>query len=239
MTYILSNFQGVRIEEAPDTIDMSCKLEKCDSNLHIDTNVLTKPSCFNSWDCMYSVLKTWTWSIERAQSINTHEQYSNVDFFQSFTSALNIHEVIIRYTERQKKNHFCRSTLTKIHHIKINHILTQISYSSPYEAHLENQRVAFVKKEGKMRWNRKRSICFSRKSHKLLAENLHERPPYTVFKTSNSYSFNFKGEQFLSAILKITSCDFTLLYSFLIKQLFFVLFCFLFLFWVFHVLNKA
>ena len=36
--------------------------------------------------------------------------------------------------------------LTKIHHIKINHIWTQISYSS----YLKNQRVAFVKKEKKI-----------------------------------------------------------------------------------------
>ena len=34
--------------------------------------------------------------------------------------------------------HFFRATLTKIHYIKINHIETQISYSSPYEAHLKN-----------------------------------------------------------------------------------------------------
>ena len=54
---------------------------------------------------------------------------------------------------------FFRATLTKIYLIKMNHIWTQISYSSPHEAHLEkkNQRVAFVKKE-KMRWNGKRSI---------------------------------------------------------------------------------
>ena len=36
--------------------------------------------------------------------------------------------------------------LTRIHHIKIN-IWTLVSYSTLYEAHLKNQRVAFVKKE--------------------------------------------------------------------------------------------
>ena len=41
--------------------------------------------------------------------------------------------------------HFFRATLTKIH-IKVNHIWTEISYSS-HDAHLKNQRVAFVKKE--------------------------------------------------------------------------------------------
>ena len=64
--------------------------------------------------------------------------------------------------------------LTKMHHIKLNHTRTQISYSSPYEAHLKNQRVAFVKKE-------KNSVKLQKvvfqKSHKLLAANLHEMPP--------------------------------------------------------------
>ena len=41
----------------------------------------------------------------------------------------------IYYTEPQKKHHFSRAALTKIHNIQINHIWTQISYSSPYEAH--------------------------------------------------------------------------------------------------------
>ena len=35
------------------------------------------------------------------------------------------------YTERQKKHHFFRAMLTKIHHININRIWTQISYNSP------------------------------------------------------------------------------------------------------------
>ena len=64
--------------------------------------------------------------------------------------------------------------LTKIHHIKINHIWTQISYSFPYEAHLKNQRVAFVKKEKNLMKSQKVSF---QKSQKLLAENLHERTP--------------------------------------------------------------
>ena len=63
--------------------------------------------------------------------------------------------------------------LTKIDGIKINQIWSLISYSTPCEAHLKNQRVAFVKKE-KMRWYCKFII---QKSHKLLTENLHERPP--------------------------------------------------------------
>ena len=65
-------------------------------------------------------------------------------------------------------------TLTKIHSIKINHILTQISYSSPHEALLKNQRVGFVNKE-KTAMKLQKVIC--QKSQELLAENLHERPP--------------------------------------------------------------
>ena len=52
-----------------------------------------------------------------------------------------------KFTEHQKKHHFFRAMLTKIHPIKMNHIWIQISYSSPHEAHLKIQRVAFVKKE--------------------------------------------------------------------------------------------
>ena len=53
------------------------------------------------------------------------------------------------YTLSVKRNcHFFRAMLTKIQ-MKINHIWTQISYSSPYEAHLKNQMVAFGKKEKK------------------------------------------------------------------------------------------
>ena len=43
--------------------------------------------------------------------------------------------------------HFFRAMLTKIHPIKIRNIWTQTSHSTPYEAHLKNQRTAFVRKE--------------------------------------------------------------------------------------------
>ena len=68
--------------------------------------------------------------------------------------------------------------LTKIHNIKINHIWTQISYSTPYEALLQNQRDAFVKKEKNA--VKLQKVIFSQKkkiSQKLLVKNLHERPP--------------------------------------------------------------
>ena len=58
--------------------------------------------------------------------------------------------LIYMYTERQKETYrLFKVTLTKIHRIKINHLWTQISCSSPHEAHLKHQRVAEVKKEGK------------------------------------------------------------------------------------------
>ena len=36
----------------------------------------------------------------------------------------------------KKTHHFFRATLTKIRHIKTNHICTQISFNIPYQAHL-------------------------------------------------------------------------------------------------------
>ena len=70
--------------------------------------------------------------------------------------------------------HFIRATLTKFHHIKINHIWTQVSYSSPHEAHLRNKRVAFVKKE---KYVVKLQKVIFQKSQKLLAENFPQKPP--------------------------------------------------------------
>ena len=49
------------------------------------------------------------------------------------------------YTERQKKHHFFRATLAKIH-IKINHIWIQISYSSPYESTSEKTKGCLCEK---------------------------------------------------------------------------------------------
>ena len=66
-------------------------------------------------------------------------------------------------------------------------IWTQRSYSSPHEAHLKNQRVAFVNKE-KLAVKSQKVIL--QKSQKLLAENLMKG---RLFRTFNSYSFNFKG----------------------------------------------
>ena len=48
-----------------------------------------------------------------------------------------------------------------------------ISYNTPYEAHLKNQRVTFVKKEKNAVKSQK--IIFQ-KSQKLFTENSHESP---------------------------------------------------------------
>ena len=61
----------------------------------------------------------------------------------------------------------------------MNHIWTQISYSFPHEAHLKNQRVGFVKKEENS--VKLQKVTF-KKSQKLLADNLHERPPFQNFQ---------------------------------------------------------
>ena len=82
--------------------------------------------------------------------------------------------ISVLYWASKETYHFFRATLTKIHHIKINHIWTQISYNSPREAHLKNQRIAFVKKEKNPV---KSPRLIFQKSQKLLTENLRERAP--------------------------------------------------------------
>ena len=64
--------------------------------------------------------------------------------------------------------------LTKIHRIKINHIWTQISYSSPNETQFEKSKRCFCQKGENV--VKLQKVIFQ-KSHKLLTENLHERPP--------------------------------------------------------------
>ena len=70
--------------------------------------------------------------------------------------------------------HFFRAMLTKIYCIKINHIQTQISYTSPDDAHVTNLKITFAIKEKNVMKLLK--VTFQ-KSQKLLAENLRERPP--------------------------------------------------------------
>ena len=82
----------------------------------------------------------------------------------------------VRYTERQKKLTTSNSERRSLKStaLKINHIWTLISYNTPYEAHLKNQRVSFVKKE-KMRWNRKNFIVLSYSFLKI-TETVHWEP---------------------------------------------------------------
>ena len=105
------------------------------------------------------------------------------DLFKNFSSKESLFEMNISppplymyiYTEHQKKHHFFRAMLNKIHHMKINQIWTLVSYSTPDEAHLKNQKVAFVKNKKDAVTSQK--VFFFCKSQKLITENLHERPP--------------------------------------------------------------
>ena len=45
---------------------------------------------------------------------------------------LSTDNTLLLYTEHQKKHHFFRATLTKIHCFKINHIWTHVSYNMPW-----------------------------------------------------------------------------------------------------------
>ena len=88
-----------------------------------------------------------------------------------------------------------RATLTKLRHIKINLIWTQINYSSPREAHLKIQRIyfsSFFVKKGKCGGIEKFCFFFPK-----ITETAHwETPPKAkslLFRTFNSYSFNFSG----------------------------------------------
>ena len=77
--------------------------------------------------------------------------------------------------------HFFRATLTKIHAIKMNNIWTQIGH----------KRLSRVKKERNAVKSRK--VIF-RKLQKLLTERaLSELHGGSLFRTFNSYSFNFNG----------------------------------------------
>ena len=66
-------------------------------------------------------------------------------FLKTMISTLNV----------KKTHHFFRATITKIHCIKINNIWTQISYSSPHEAHLKNLQFCFCQKGEKFDENAK------------------------------------------------------------------------------------
>ena len=100
---------------------------------------------------------------------------------------LAIHVYNVHWVSKET-DHFFRVMLTKIHLIKINHIWTQIiSYSSPREAHLKNQGLVLSKRK-KMWWNCRRSFY---KNHRNCSLRISTKG--RLFRTFNSYSFNFKG----------------------------------------------
>ena len=72
---------------------------------------------------------------------------------------------------------------------QINHMWTLIviSYSTPYEAHLKNQKVTFFKKEKNVLKSQK---VFFQTSQKLLTELRTSTKGHLTF---NSYSFSFHG----------------------------------------------
>ena len=92
------------------------------------------------------------------------------------------------HTERQKKliTSLERCSL-KSTAIKNNHIWTQIRYSTHYEAHLKNQRDAFVKKEKSVVKSLK---VILQKSQKVLAENRYDRPPIQNIQYPQSFNIN-------------------------------------------------
>ena len=68
-----------------------------------------------------------------------------------FTGEHNIHHSLINmliiHWASKETYHFFRATLTKTQSIKMNHISTQFSYSTPYQAHFKKQTFGWVKKE--------------------------------------------------------------------------------------------
>ena len=96
------------------------------------------------------------------------------------------------YTERQKTHHFFGGTLTNMHHIKINHIWTQISYSS-HELWSTSEK-----------W--KGCLCKKLEQCGEIAKcNLSKITKGRLFRRFNSYYCDF---------WKMSSCDFTLFYYF-------------------------
>ena len=143
------------------------------------------------------------------------------------------------YTERQKKliTSSVIATLTKIHHIKNNHIWTLIIYRTSYEAHLKIERLAFVKKERKCVKFAK-CIFFLQKSQKPLTKKPPRKTVYSEHSIATIQSISMAGyvttvpafvcgelpaEHFLW-FLEITSCDIIAFSPFWLKQTFVVVF---------------
>ena len=139
----------------------------------------------------------------------------------------------MNYTERQNSKetyHFFRAMLTKVIHIIINHIWTQINYSSPNETH-KKIKVLLLSKRRKM-WNCKRSFF---RNH--MNCSLRTSTKGRLFRTFNRASISKAG--YVTAVLaffraeirtweassfcdfwKMTSRKFTVFHSFLTQALF-------------------
>ena len=115
--------------------------------------------------------------------------------------------------------------LTKIHRININHIWTQISYSSTDEAHLKNRRVAFVKKEkyavkSQRQFFKKHRNCPLRTPRKAV----YSEHSIAINSISNYWQLSVPSWEASSFcdFWKIASCNFTLFYSFESSKRFFI-----------------
>ena len=120
----------------------------------------------------------------RSKELEERADQEHAMYLENYRALQVINIIIIPWASKETY-HFFRVTLTKIHLIKMNHIWTQISFSFPHEAHLKNQRVAFVKKEK----NVVKLLFFKHHRNCSLRTSTKGR----LFRTFNSYSFNFKG----------------------------------------------
>ena len=92
------------------------------------------------------------------------------------------------YTERQKETyHFFRATFTTIHCIKINNIWTQISFKYSLIRISEKHKI-FSCQKGENAVKLRKVIFENRRN--LLTERA---PRRQLFRTFNSYLFNFSG----------------------------------------------
>ena len=117
----------------------------------MDWKSMTTTACFPITTDFYPLRQCLEQDFQEAPYTVTNDGDSNIatvlhgnsSHRDSFKLVIN-HEVNVASKESY---HFFRATLTKILLIKISQIWTHTSVSSPYEAHLKNQKVAFDKKE--------------------------------------------------------------------------------------------
>ena len=78
-------------------------------------------------------------------------------------SELVLYRTYLIHWASKETYHFFRATCTKIQSIKMNHIWTQISYSTPYWAYLKQKGLRESKRR-KLQWNRKRSLFWNHRN---------------------------------------------------------------------------